>query len=82
MQWEPETPRWSQVYAVIADRIADGTYPPGERLPSLLELQQEFGIAVATGQKVLRQLRTDGLAVMFPGLGTFVAELPEAPPAE
>ncbi|MFF7675282.1 hypothetical protein [Actinacidiphila glaucinigra] len=42
-----------------------------------MELQQEFGIAVATGQKVLRQLRDDGLAVMYPGLGTFVTELPK-----
>lgn len=78
MQWEPNVPRWRQVYAVLADRIADGTYPPGTRLPSLLELQEEFGIAVATGQKVLRQLRADNLAVMHPGLGTFVTELPEA----
>lgn len=77
MQWEPDVPRWRQVYAVVEERITDGTYAPGARLPSLLELQQEFGIAVATGQKVLRQLRADGLAVMHPGLGTFVAELPE-----
>ncbi len=61
----------------MEERIADGTYPPGGRLPSLMELQQEFGIAVATGQKVLRQLRDDGLAVMYPGLGTFVTELPK-----
>ena len=78
MDWQPDEPRWRQVYALLAERIADGTYPPGERLPSLFDLQQEFGIAVATGQKVLRQLRTDGLAVMYPGLGTFVTELPQA----
>ncbi|WP_431959193.1 GntR family transcriptional regulator [Actinacidiphila sp. bgisy160] len=65
------------MYALMEERIADGTYPPGGRLPSLMELQQEFGIAVATGQKVLRQLRDDGLAVMYPGLGTFVTELPK-----
>ncbi|MFF3943824.1 GntR family transcriptional regulator [Streptomyces sp. NPDC001902] len=76
MDWQPNEPRWRQVYALMEERIADGTYPPGGRLPSLMELQQEFGIAVATGQKVLRQLRDDGLAVMYPGLGTFVTELP------
>ncbi|MDX3235639.1 winged helix-turn-helix domain-containing protein [Streptomyces sp. ME03-5709C] len=77
MDWQPNEPRWRQVYALMEERIADGTYPPGGRLPSLMELQQEFGIAVATGQKVLRQLRDDGLAVMYPGLGTFVTELPK-----
>ncbi|MFE2544819.1 GntR family transcriptional regulator [Actinacidiphila glaucinigra] len=77
MDWQPNESRWRQVYALMEERIADGTYPPGGRLPSLMELQQEFGIAVATGQKVLRQLRDDGLAVMYPGLGTFVTELPK-----
>ncbi|WUD74564.1 winged helix-turn-helix domain-containing protein [Streptomyces sp. NBC_00510] len=77
MDWQPKEPRWRQLYALVEERIADGTYPPGGRLPSLMELQQEFGIAVATGQKVLRQLRDDGLAVIDPGLGTFVTELPK-----
>lgn len=46
---------------MIRQRIADGTYAPRTRVPSVLQLQAEFGIAAATGQKVHRALREDGL---------------------
>lgn len=79
MDWEPEVPRWRQVYAVMEERIADGTYPPGERLPSVVDVCGEFGISQMTARKVLAQLRQDGLAVMHPGVGTFVTKLPQRP---
>ncbi|MEU8245192.1 GntR family transcriptional regulator [Nonomuraea sp. NPDC048916] len=44
-----------------AERIRSGDYKPGERIPSLVALNEEFGIANATGQKVMRALRADGL---------------------
>jgi GntR family transcriptional regulator len=79
MQWEPEIPRWRQVYALIEERIADGTYRPGERLPSALDLEQETGISPVTAKRVLKELRDAGLAYMEPGIGTFVSRLPEKP---
>ncbi|MEU4718386.1 winged helix-turn-helix domain-containing protein [Nonomuraea dietziae] len=66
-------PRWRQVADVIKGRIEDGTYPPGERVPSVVELLEEFGIATGTGQKVHRALRAEGLIVTVPGLGSYVA---------
>lgn len=57
-------------------RIADGTYPPRTRVPSVLQLQAEFGIAAATGQKVHRALRAEGLIYTEPGLGSFVSDQP------
>jgi GntR family transcriptional regulator len=39
----------------------------------------EFGISQMTARKVLTQLRQAGLAVMHPGVGTFVSELPQPP---
>jgi GntR family transcriptional regulator len=60
------------VYAIIRGRIEDGTYAPGARVPSVVELLEEFGIATGTGQKVHRQLRADGLTVTVPGMGSFV----------
>ncbi|WP_240926177.1 winged helix-turn-helix domain-containing protein [Streptomyces sp. JB150] len=76
IDFAPDVPRWRQVYEVIRQRIADGTYPPRTRVPSVVQLQQEFGIAGATGQKVHRQLREDGLIYTEPGLGSFVAQPP------
>ncbi|MFE9967512.1 GntR family transcriptional regulator [Streptomyces sp. NPDC005525] len=64
---------------VIRQRIADRTYPPRTRVPSVLQLHTEFGIAAATGQKVYRALRKDGLIYTEPGLGSFVSR--PVPPA-
>jgi len=65
------------VYAQVEERIDSGVYPPGERLPSTLDLVEEFGISPVTARRVLRELRTAGLAYMEPGIGTFVSRLPE-----
>lgn len=73
IDFAPDVPRWRQVADVLRKRIADGTYPPRTRVPSVLQLQAEFGIAAATGQKVHRALREEGLIYTEPGLGSFVS---------
>lgn len=73
IDYASDVPRWIQVADVIRARIADGTYGPGDRVPSVIGLQAEFGIAQATGQKVLSRLREDGVIYTVPGLGSFVA---------
>jgi len=67
-------PIWRQVAARIADRIADGTYPVGGKVPSVVELSTEFGIAASTAQKALAHLKTEGLIRAEVGLGSFVAD--------
>jgi DNA-binding GntR family transcriptional regulator len=79
MKWEPEVPRWRQVYAVLSERIIDGTYAPGGRLPSAMAICGEFGISQVTAKRVLTELRRAGLAEMQVGIGTFVTELPQSP---
>lgn len=79
MKWEPEIPRWRQVYAVMSERIVDGTYEAGGRLPSAMDICGEFGISQMTAKRVLKELRAEGLAEMQPGIGTFVTELPKPP---
>ncbi|MBF8189132.1 winged helix-turn-helix transcriptional regulator [Nonomuraea sp. K274] len=59
---------------MIKERIETGVYQPGDQLPSVLKIQEEFGVATATGQKVLHQLRKDGLSYTEPGMGTFVKQ--------
>jgi GntR family transcriptional regulator len=78
IEWEPDVPRWRQVAEVIRERIADGTYPPRTRVPSVIQLATEFGIAQATAQKVHAGLRAEGLIYTEPGLGSFVAKRPAA----
>jgi DNA-binding GntR family transcriptional regulator len=71
---ETDPPRWRQVYGVISQRIRSGEIEVGARVPSLVDLGTEFGIANATAQKVIRQLRADGLIRTEPGIGSRVAE--------
>lgn len=72
IEWKSDEPRWRQVYEVIKTRIESGEYQPGEKIPSVIKLQEEFGIATATGQKVMRALRADGLIRTEQGMGSFV----------
>ncbi|MFI2430770.1 GntR family transcriptional regulator [Streptomyces sp. NPDC018693] len=62
------------MHEIITARIKDGTYPPGTRVPSVVQLQGEFNIANVTAQKVHRQLRADGLVYTEPGMGSFVVD--------
>ncbi|MDX3214581.1 winged helix-turn-helix domain-containing protein [Streptomyces sp. ME02-6991-2B] len=72
-----DVPRWVQIAELLRARIDDGTYPPRGRVPSVLALQDEFGVATATAQKALKALRAEGRTYTVPGLGSFVT-----PPAE
>ena len=63
---------WRQIAAVVEQRIADGTYPVGSRIPSVVELSTEFEVAASTAQKVLAHLKAEGLVRAEVGLGTFV----------
>lgn len=56
------------------ERIESGVYPPRTRVPSTVALVEEFGVANVTAQKVLRQLREDGLIYTELGMGSFVAD--------
>lgn len=70
-------PVWRQIAAVITGRIADGTYPPGTRVPSVVEIAAEWDVAASTAQKVLAHLKAEGVVRSEIGLGTFVADRPE-----
>ncbi|WP_432140440.1 GntR family transcriptional regulator [Streptomyces sp. bgisy084] len=74
IEFVPDRPRWHQVADVIRARIAEGTYPPRSRVPSVVQLTEEFGISGVTSQKVLRGLRSEALIYTEPGLGSFVAK--------
>ena len=67
---------YRQVAGLLRQRIESGELPPGARLPSIVDLTQEYGIARVTAAKALRLLVSEGLAIMSPGMGTYVAERP------
>ena len=67
------------MHEVIVERIRSGEYPPRSRVPSTVGLMGEFGIANVTAQKVLRQLRADGLIYTEVGMGSFVTDQAQPP---
>ncbi|MDX3681356.1 GntR family transcriptional regulator [Streptomyces scabiei] len=69
-------PIWRQVAQYVIDRIKDGTYPPGSRVPSTLELATLLGVASSTSQKALAHLRAEGWLRGEVGLGAFVVDEP------
>jgi GntR family transcriptional regulator len=63
---------YRQIAAVLRGRIERGEYEPGQRLPSINDLMQEYGVAHLTANKALRLLVTEGLAELSPGMGFYV----------
>lgn len=58
-----ELPPYLQVTTHYRDRILSGALKDGDRLPSTRALADEWGVAKATAEKVLRALTSEGLAV-------------------
>jgi GntR family transcriptional regulator len=55
-------------------RINSGDLPPGARLPTEAELQQEHNVSRATAQRALNDLAQAGLVVRSRGRGTHVTD--------
>lgn len=83
MPLDPDDPRppYLQVAAAIRDAIRDGTYGPGDRLPSRTEMSAEYGVSPMTVQNALRELRDEGLVVTRQGSGVFVRTVPPVDPS-
>lgn len=68
------------VYVQVADAIAaqihSGRLPAGAMLPGERALMDEYGIALHTARRAVRELRDRGLVITVPAKGTFVVERP------
>jgi DNA-binding GntR family transcriptional regulator len=63
---------WPQIAAVIIERIKTGTYPPGSKIPSVVQIAAEFEVANSTAQRAMEAVRAEGLTRSESGMGTFV----------
>jgi len=71
----PRTLPYVTIKAALRERIAQGGWQPGVRLPSERELVQTFGCARMTVHRALRELEEEGLIERRQGSGSYVAEL-------
>lgn len=67
-------PPWEQLAGILRGRIEGGELRPGDRIPSVVSLAQEYDLAPGTVRKALTRLQREGLVESRVGWGTFVAE--------
>ena len=68
--------RYIQLATLFRRRIEQGSWKPGERIPTVDELAAECGVARATIRQALDQIEADGLIERFRAKGTFVRDAP------
>lgn len=76
---------YQRIYQDLLGRIVSGDLSAGSRLPTEMQLKDEYGVSRITSKKALNMLAENGYAVRRPGLGTFVLgadakDRPAAPP--
>jgi len=65
--------RYEQVKAYIRETIEAGTWQPGDRIPSEIDLVTSLGMSRMTINRALRELTHEGWLTRTSGVGTFVA---------
>ncbi len=66
-------PPYEQIKRYVLARVENGTWKPGDAIPSETVLVKEFGVARMTVSRALRELTNEGVLTRVQGSGTFVA---------
>ena len=76
MKWlfSSDAPIYAQLIEQIKVGIVAGTFPPGERLPSVRDLATDAGVNPNTMQRAMTELERDGLVYSQRTAGRFVTE--------
>jgi len=72
-------PAYQQLSAILRTRIAKGEWRSGP-LPSVKQLQQEYGVGRDTVLRSIDILREEGLVFTVPRRGTYVSQTPSSGP--
>ena len=79
-QRNAQNPLNRQIKDFILERIRDGKWKTGDRVPSEMQLAREFDASRMTVNRAIRELTIEGRLERVQGLGTFVAsDAPMAP---
>ena len=65
--------RYQHLANLLAERIEQGLYRHGEKLPSVRNLSQEHGVSISTVQQAYQMLEQRQLITPQPRSGYFVA---------
>lgn len=70
-------PLYAQLKELLRERIENGDYEPGEKIPTELALCDELELSRPTVRQAIADLVAEGLLYIVKGRGTFVAAEPE-----
>jgi DNA-binding GntR family transcriptional regulator len=59
------------VSAALRDRIEAGEWVPGEQLPTVRDIAEQYGVSLNTARKAVQVIADAGLVEVFPGYGVF-----------
>ena len=74
-----EDPKWPGVAERIAQRIRDGEFPVGSRLPARAEHARAEGVTPTVLKKALDRLARIGVVEIIDSVGTLVRQMPAVP---
>lgn len=77
VQEQPKTLKYWTIVQFVRDQVSQGFLAPGDRAPSLAEMQSRFGLSRATIEKAYTLLEQESVLVREQGRGTFVMTPPE-----
>lgn len=66
-------PPYRQLAAILTARIRRGDWRPARAIASESQLVQEYGLARTTVRRAIRLLVEDGVLIVVPHRGTYVA---------
>lgn len=74
-----DLPDYQRLLVELRRLIGNGEYQPGQRLPSIRILSEQYGIDRNIVERVIRELRDTGLVEARQGAGTFVRSFKAIP---
>lgn len=66
-----------QIADNISEKIIEGKYPPGEKIPSVRDLALDIGVNPNTVMRTYSELQTRGIVENKRGIGFYVSEKAE-----
>lgn len=72
--FDSHIPYYYQLIEIIKDNVRAGVWMPGDRIPSEMELCEQFGVSRTVVRQALRELETENIIIKRKGKGTFVAK--------
>ena len=74
IDFESHIPYYHQLLEIIKIKIKEGTWSPGDRIPSEAELCDTYGVSRTVVRQALRELESENIIIRRKGKGTFVAK--------